>query len=210
MTLADAVRSALTQYVTFRGRAPRSEYWWFYLFTLLVGVVTSIVDNALGVDVVGTVVSLALLLPTIAVTVRRLHDTDRSAWWLLATILPIVVGTVAVVSGFVMALGGQEGPGGLLAVGVLLVLVGAVVNIVLMCLRGTPGPNRFGPPPLGPSPVGPHPGSQDGHTYGGGPTGPYGQQPYGQPGPTQPFPQHPTAPPPPSGPERSGETGRTE
>jgi uncharacterized membrane protein YhaH (DUF805 family) len=96
MTFAEAVNSVLRQYAIFRGRARRAEYWWFILFTLLVSLVAGVIDTALGttmqsgVGFVGTVASLALLLPTLAVTVRRLHDTDRSGWWVLAFLIPIV------------------------------------------------------------------------------------------------------------------------
>ena len=199
MTFADAVRSVLTQYVTFTGRARRAEYWWFYLFSLLVGFAASVVDSAIGIDAVGTITSLALLLPTLAVTVRRLHDTGRSAWWLLAMVGPVLTGAVLLVAGFVTALGGGEGFSAMVGVGALLVLAGVVLSIVLMCLPGTPGLNQYGPSPLGPLP-----GSQD--PYGGPPAAPYGQQPSGHPGDTQPFPQpfpqHPTVPP--SGPDTSG------
>jgi len=95
MSFADAVSSVLRQYATFGGRARRAEYWWFILFTALVSVVASTIDAVLGtmtqtgLGLIGTVVSLALLLPSLAVTVRRLHDTDRSGWWVLAFLIPI-------------------------------------------------------------------------------------------------------------------------
>ncbi len=95
MSFADAVSSVLRQYAVFRGRARRAEYWWFVLFTVLVSLVAGIIDGMLGtmaqsgVGFVGTIASLALLLPSLAVTVRRLHDTDRSGWWVLAFLIPI-------------------------------------------------------------------------------------------------------------------------
>jgi uncharacterized membrane protein YhaH (DUF805 family) len=95
MSFTDAVSSVLRQYATFGGRARRAEYWWFVLFTMLVSLVASIIDAVLGttmqsgVGVIGTVASLALLIPSLAVAVRRLHDTDRSGWWVLAFLIPI-------------------------------------------------------------------------------------------------------------------------
>lgn len=96
MSFTTAVSSALRQYATFSGRARRAEYWWFVLFTVLVSLVAGIVDSALGtidasssIGVLGTVASLALLLPSLAVTVRRLHDTDKSGWWVLAFLIPL-------------------------------------------------------------------------------------------------------------------------
>ncbi|AEB44166.1 DUF805 domain-containing protein [Micromonospora maris] len=120
MSFPDAIRSAFSQYATFRGRARRSEYWWFSLFLLLVGIVASVLDGALGVDFEGSggpvslLVNLAVLLPSLAVAVRRLHDIDRTGWWLLLALIPIV---------------------------------GWIVLLVFALQNGTPGPNRFGPSP---------------------------------------------------------------
>ncbi|MDG4773409.1 DUF805 domain-containing protein [Solwaraspora sp. WMMD792] len=121
MSFTAAVRSVLTQYVGFSGRARRSEYWWFALFSLLVSIVTSILDTALGTNfedstngVIGLLVSLALLLPSLAVAVRRLHDTDRSGWWILIGLIPII---------------------------------GWIVLLVFYVQNGTAGSNRFGPDP---------------------------------------------------------------
>lgn len=97
MSFADAVRSCLQQYVGFSGRARRSEYWWFFLFNVLVSIVASILDSVLGtmsddtnVGLIGSIAGLALLLPSIAVGIRRLHDTSRSGWWILIGLIPIV------------------------------------------------------------------------------------------------------------------------
>jgi len=87
MDFMTAVRTCLSKFVDFSGRARRSEYWYFALFTFLVGIVTGILDAILGTDydntsggLVNTLVSLVLFLPSLAVGVRRLHDTGRSGW----------------------------------------------------------------------------------------------------------------------------------
>lgn len=92
MTFPDAVKTCLAKYVVFNGRASRSEYWFFYLALVLASVVASILDKALGIGIISTVLSLAVILPNIAVGVRRLHDTNRSGWWLLIafTIIGII------------------------------------------------------------------------------------------------------------------------
>jgi uncharacterized membrane protein YhaH (DUF805 family) len=97
MDFMTAVRTCLSKYVDFSGRARRSEYWYFALFGFLVGIATSILDAVLGTSydtgsggLINTVGSLALFLPSLAVGVRRLHDTDRSGWWILIGIIPIV------------------------------------------------------------------------------------------------------------------------
>ncbi|ROS75340.1 DUF805 domain-containing protein [Cellulomonas sp. PhB143] len=94
MSFGDAVRSVLSQYAGFSGRARRSEYWFFYLAVIIVEIVVGIVDNVLGTGGLLTgLVLLALILPSLAVAVRRLHDTDRTGWWILIGLIPIV-GTI--------------------------------------------------------------------------------------------------------------------
>jgi uncharacterized membrane protein YhaH (DUF805 family) len=84
MTFTTAVRTCLAKYATFSGRARRSEYWWFQAFVLLVSFVGVALVFLLRSEVPGyllLVVMLGLVVPSISVTVRRLHDTGRSGWW---------------------------------------------------------------------------------------------------------------------------------
>jgi uncharacterized membrane protein YhaH (DUF805 family) len=96
MSFQDAVRTCLQKYADFSGRARRSELWFFVLFNVLVNIVASIIDSVLGTrnsygsGLIATLASLALLLPNLAVGARRLHDTGRSAWWLLIGLVPFV------------------------------------------------------------------------------------------------------------------------
>ena len=78
MDFVQAIKSCLGQYATFSGRASRSEYWWFFLFQVLVMVATGMLG-----DVINGLASLALLLPALAVGTRRLHDIGRTGWWQL-------------------------------------------------------------------------------------------------------------------------------
>lgn len=81
----------LKNYVGFRGRARRAEFWWFTLVTEIIGLLLSVVDDAISDHgIVGDLYTLATLLPGLAVTFRRLHDSDRSAWWILFGIIPII------------------------------------------------------------------------------------------------------------------------
>lgn len=84
----------LRNYTQFDGRSRRSEYWNFFLFNLIVALVLGFFDSVLrqmlGFGVLGTLYGLAVLIPGIAVSIRRLHDTDRSGWWLLLAFVPIV------------------------------------------------------------------------------------------------------------------------
>ena len=91
MNFVEAVQVCLSKYATFHGRARRSEYWWFALFNLIVSVVAAIIDRALGGgQIFQVLVSLALFLPSLAVAIRRLHDTNRSGWWILIGLIPLV------------------------------------------------------------------------------------------------------------------------
>ena len=86
----------LKKYAIFSGRARRKEYWYFALFYILISIVLMLTDNVVGtvteagVGLLSTIFGLALLIPSLAVTVRRLHDTDRSAWWLLIGLIPLI------------------------------------------------------------------------------------------------------------------------
>ena len=115
-----AVVTCLQKYVTFSGRARRSEYWWFALFIIGVSVVLGLVESAVfgwesKVSPISNVFSLATFLPSLAVTSRRLHDTDKSAWWMLLGFVPVI---------------------------------GWIVLIFWMCQPGTQGPNQFGNDPI--------------------------------------------------------------
>jgi uncharacterized membrane protein YhaH (DUF805 family) len=86
MGFGEAISSGFSNYVGFSGRAARSEYWYWILFYFIVSIVAAIIDGVVfgaGAQVLRSIVSLALFLPTLAVGARRLHDTDRTAWWLL-------------------------------------------------------------------------------------------------------------------------------
>ena len=85
----EAVSSVLKGYVKFSGRATRSEYWWFYLFWLILVVVTGMISENLA-----AVLILALLLPSLAVGVRRMHDIGKSGWWLLVALIPLIGGLI--------------------------------------------------------------------------------------------------------------------
>jgi uncharacterized membrane protein YhaH (DUF805 family) len=92
MDFATAVKTVLMQkYANFSGRAMRSEYWWYVLFVIIVAVVLAIIDSViLGASVLGSIWSLATLLPSLGVAVRRLHDLDKSGWWLLLGFIPLI------------------------------------------------------------------------------------------------------------------------
>ncbi|MBT3425954.1 MAG: DUF805 domain-containing protein [Gammaproteobacteria bacterium] len=111
----------LKKYAVFSGRARRKEYWFFVLFNVIISLVLTVIDAAMGTydETVGTgilsgVYLLAIFIPSLAVAVRRLHDTGRSGWWNLIILIP---------------------------------LIGIIVLIVFLCLDGNAEENEYGASP---------------------------------------------------------------
>jgi uncharacterized membrane protein YhaH (DUF805 family) len=94
----------LKKYAVFTGRARRMEYWYFALFNLIVSFVLGFIDGmtgtvsqTTGLGLLSSIYLLAVLIPGIAVSIRRLHDTDRSGWWLLLVFVPLIGAIVLIV-----------------------------------------------------------------------------------------------------------------
>jgi uncharacterized membrane protein YhaH (DUF805 family) len=85
MSFFEALKVCFSKYVDFTGRAPRSEYWWFALFVFVLAIAFTLIDPARAF-----IFHLGVLLPQIAVAVRRLHDINRAGWWLLIGLVPLV------------------------------------------------------------------------------------------------------------------------
>ena len=141
MEFKEAVTICLTKkYCRLKGRASRSEFWWFCLFTFILNIIVALLGSllpALG-SIVSAVQALWLLLPTVGVTTRRLHDRNLSGWWQLlplAAAVPAIAGAVLESDGLLMLAGG-------------VVALASLALLVMYALRGTVGPNRFGPDPL--------------------------------------------------------------
>lgn len=99
MQIKEAVTTCFQKYATIEGRAVRSEYWFWVLFVVICSVILKVVDRTIfGVDpvtqtsggVFGLIFSLGTLVPYVCVGVRRMHDVDKSGWWLLINFIPIV------------------------------------------------------------------------------------------------------------------------
>ena len=116
MNIQQSVKVCLKKYVTFSGRASRSEYWWFILFYIAVNIIFSYLIPVLTSDplisiVIVSLISLSLFLPSLSVAIRRLHDLDRSGHWYWLIFIPII---------------------------------GGLIFFIWFCLKGTEGANRFG------------------------------------------------------------------
>ena len=99
MNFKEAVQSGFSNYVNFRSRACRSEFWYWQLFLLIGGVIAEIFDYGIGSSVspLTSIFWLGTIIPDLAVYVRRIHDTDRSGWWLLLFFVPLVGAIVLLV-----------------------------------------------------------------------------------------------------------------
>jgi len=163
------------RFLDFKGRSRRKEYWMYLLFVIIVYIVLMFLDSALGLggrvtgdaELTGTSVgaagalsggvltmifALVTLIPSIAVSVRRLHDIDRTGWWILLPLGFYLAGAAIALAGIAQAASG--GSGGLATAGVGLVLSGiamitGILLLVWYCMPGTVGPNRFGEDPKG-------------------------------------------------------------
>jgi len=88
----------LKKYTQFDGRARRTEFWMFCLFNFIISIVLGIVGRVIGLPtLLSAIYGLAVFLPGLAVSVRRLHDTDRSGWWVLLALIPLVGAIVLIV-----------------------------------------------------------------------------------------------------------------
>ena len=106
MDLQTSIKTCFKKFSEFNGRASRSEFWWFTLFYFIVVIVAAIfdsffVDNSQNMGPVEIVSTLILLIPSIAVTARRLHDVDKSGWWMLIAftiigLIPLIVWYVSI------------------------------------------------------------------------------------------------------------------
>lgn len=147
----------MRKFAVFTGRAPRAEYWWFYLATVIVQIPLTIVDKTIGEwSPLSSLFSLATFIPWLAVTVRRLHDTNRSGWWLLTLLIPIFVVGFAAAAAVGATLSGTapaEPTGSMLVmmiVAVVAMIIVGIVMFVFMVSEGTHGRNDYGDDPYGP------------------------------------------------------------
>jgi uncharacterized membrane protein YhaH (DUF805 family) len=155
MTPVDWAKRPLQKYADFTGRAPRAEYWWYVLALVIANIVLSVVEGILGIHHMilysyGPLTALLLLgtiVPSLAVAVRRLHDTGRPGWWVLLPIVPYVLAIV--IGGPAMMAGGLAAGLGIAALFLFIGLICAIVLLVFMVLPSTPGSNRYGLNPYG-------------------------------------------------------------
>jgi uncharacterized membrane protein YhaH (DUF805 family) len=97
VSFVESIRVCFSKYATFTGRARRSEYWWFALLGFLVYFVAAVLDAVAHTPAFVVIAILGLLVPSLAVAVRRLHDTGRSGWWYFISLVPLIGGIILLV-----------------------------------------------------------------------------------------------------------------
>ncbi|MDE0529559.1 MAG: DUF805 domain-containing protein [Truepera sp.] len=173
VTPVEAVARGFSKYADFGGRATRAEYWWWMLFTSIVSTALNALDRGFGGGILQTVFSLAVLLPTFAVTFRRLHDIGKTGWWhfgwLGIVLISWVTAGIMMIAAAAVKYGHTEGgwPADLSGADLanwdtlsaftpsIVVLIAAIVStlvvlvwsIVWLARQGESGQNRFGPDP---------------------------------------------------------------
>jgi len=159
MNFLTAVKTCFRKYFVFSGRARRSEYWWFFLFNFLVGIVLSIVDAVIfnssgpvtsvgfstGEGPISGLYNLAVFIPGLSVSWRRLHDIERSGWWIggLFLFIPVMMLLIFGLSG----VGAGPLAGILTFLSVLAFIVYTIVILVFLCTDSQKRDNKYGPSP---------------------------------------------------------------
>ena len=143
MDFQASVRTCLKEkYLDFTGRASRSEFWFYWLFTVLFSILINIIlvflpTSGLFDSIVNGIISLAFFIPNLAAVARRLHDTGRTGWWQIAPAAPLILF-------FIFAIVGADED--FLDFSVFITVILAIVVFVFLVLRGTDEYNRFGAP----------------------------------------------------------------
>lgn len=151
MSFGEAIKACFQKYATFSGRARRSEYWYFALFNFLIGLVLAIIGKMLPfLAILSSLYGLAILIPGIAISVRRLHDIGKSGWTMLIYLIPAIIYGVLLSIMLIKHFEGEEPNLTLYIIfGIItfITFVLAIVFIVWMCRDSQPGENKWGPNP---------------------------------------------------------------
>lgn len=144
--VAETFRRTVTEhYLDFQGRCARRDFWYYVLAYFVIYIGLAVIQAVIGTRALTGLFGLALLLPGLGISVRRLHDTDRSGWWILIGVVPLFL---MILLGAAALAGGSAGPVILSAVLLpILTLAAMALLIYWYAQTGTSGDNSYGPPP---------------------------------------------------------------
>ncbi len=144
--VVETFRRTITEhYLDFQGRVRRQEFWYYMLAYVVIYVVLGVAQSVFHTHVLTGLMSLGLFLPTIGISVRRLHDTDRTGWWVLLAAVPIVL--LGLLTSFAMLTGAYTMMFFTATLLPILALAAAALLIYWYAQPGTTGQNEFGPDP---------------------------------------------------------------
>ncbi|MBO7473224.1 MAG: DUF805 domain-containing protein [Ruminococcus sp.] len=144
--MTGALKLFFKNYTNFSGRSTRSEYWYVYLWTFIFNMVVRFIGNIGGTSLANTlsiVVGVAIFVPSLAVSVRRLHDAGKTGWW--AGIQYIILALMLVFVIIAGINGSYQGMIGILGIGLIALLVISIIMLIFLC-RPSDGPNQWGLP----------------------------------------------------------------
>jgi len=147
MTFFKSIKTVIFQkYATFTGRAPRSEYWWFSLFTALISVLGGVISATLygdpGEPTLYDITGLLLLLPSVAVSIRRLHDVNKSGWWLLYPLAGLILIPIASLFDDTSLMDSA------IVISIALMTLGYLYVLYLAIKKSDSGENQYGKSPI--------------------------------------------------------------
>jgi uncharacterized membrane protein YhaH (DUF805 family) len=148
VSFQEAIKKGFNNYFVFRGRSTRAEFWWWQLFNVAIQIVGSIVDAVTGLpSIFGTLLGLALLIPSISLATRRLHDINKSGWWQLLWLLPVAIGIIIALVSWIADLHDWAFYGTAIAILIVFTLIVVVLLIYLYVRQGDDGSNKYGEDP---------------------------------------------------------------
>jgi uncharacterized membrane protein YhaH (DUF805 family) len=144
----EAIKRGFNNYLIFSGRATRAEFWWWQLFNVVAQIVASIVDAAAGLPgILGALSGLALLIPSISLATRRLHDINKSGWWQLLWLAPVAIGLIIALVFWIADLHNWGFYGTAIAILIVFTLIVVVLLIYWYVRQGDDGSNKYGQDP---------------------------------------------------------------
>lgn len=149
--MINAYKAYWKRYFDFKGRTSRGNYWWAFLAQFIVAILVGFIANMLDISALDSLWSLVTLIPGLSLCVRRLHDVDRSGWWIVIVYVPLILFVVSITmtTATILLNSGDTAVGGfglMTIVFGLLTLVAGIYYIILFVKQGTQGANRYGMP----------------------------------------------------------------
>tara|TARA_B100001964_G_C14159812_1_gene566101 strand:- start:716 stop:1318 length:603 start_codon:yes stop_codon:yes gene_type:complete len=148
VSFQEAIKKGFNNYFVFRGRSTRAEFWWWQLFYIVVSIILSIIDSFTGIpNVLQSIFGLVLLIPSISLATRRLHDINKSGWCQLLWFVPVGIGAIIALVSWIGDLHDWAFYGTAIAILIVFTLIVFVLLIYWYVRQGDDGSNKYGQDP---------------------------------------------------------------